>query len=155
MKKTFIIAFGMIFLCGLMMHPAFVNATNSAYSYTNYEASNTHVEDGKWTSTTEWQDAQAIPNLVTGFSWRGTWTWPSDIIQHFIIEVYTDNTNSTGDIVNFCYDTVRRSSRRCDTANRSTPIRPSAFARPSRACPRSNWTSCSAALRRNSWMRDT
>ena len=106
MKKFFVIAFGMIILCLLLMSPAFVNAYLSGYEYTDYEASQTHTEDGKWTTTSEWTDAMAIPNLVFGFSWMASWTYPSDIVQHFIIEVFTDNTNDTGDIVRVCYDTA-------------------------------------------------
>ena len=66
----------------------------------------THVEDGKWTTSDEWTDAMTISPLVSGFSWRASWTYPSDIVQHFIVEDLTDTTNDTGDIVNVCYDTA-------------------------------------------------
>jgi hypothetical protein len=104
MKKSFVVAFGIILLCGLLMNAAIVNAALSGYSYNCFQASETHVEDGKWTTTTEWTDAETVSPLVAGFSWRGSWTWPSDILQHFIVEVFTDNTNDTGDIVRVCYD---------------------------------------------------
>jgi len=94
----------MVFLCGLLMQAAIVNAAVSGYEWSDYQTSGTHTEDGKWTTTTEWTDAATPPNLVTGLLWRGTWTWPSDILQHFIVEVFTDNTNDTGDIVRVCYD---------------------------------------------------
>ncbi|MGD0451171.1 MAG: hypothetical protein ABSA79_08990 [Candidatus Bathyarchaeia archaeon] len=105
MKKSFVVVFGMIILCILLMVPI-AYAINSAYSYTDYEATSTHVEDGKWTTPDEWTDAMTISPLVSGFSWRASWTYPSDIVQHFIIEDLTDTTNDTGDIVNVCYDTA-------------------------------------------------
>ena len=105
MKKSFVIVLGMVILGSLLICPI-VYAINSAYAYTDYEATNTHVEDGKWTTPTEWNDAMTISPLVSGFSWRGTWTYPSDIIQHFIIEDFYDTTNKTGDVVNVCYDTT-------------------------------------------------
>ena len=104
MKYSFVVAFGIVFLCGLLMHAAIVNAALSGYSYNDYSATETHVEDGKWTTTTEWNDAETVSPLVTGFSWRSSWNQPTDILQHFIIEVFTDNTNDTGDIVRVCYD---------------------------------------------------
>ncbi|MEJ5328175.1 MAG: hypothetical protein WHU54_08025 [Candidatus Bathyarchaeia archaeon] len=32
------------------------------------------------------------------------WTYPGDILQHFIIEVLYDNTNDTADYIQICYD---------------------------------------------------
>ncbi len=104
MKKSFVVVFGIIFLCGLMLQAAIVNAYVVGYEYTDYQATQTHVEDGKWTTTSEWTDAMTTPSLVAGFHWRGTWTWPSNILQHFIVEVFTDSTNDTGDIIRVCYD---------------------------------------------------
>jgi hypothetical protein len=104
MKKSFIIVFGIIFLCGLMLQAAIVNAYVAGYEYTDYQATQTHTEDGKWTTTSEWTDAMTVPNLVSGFHWRASWTQPADILQHFLVEVFTDNTNDTGDIVRQCYD---------------------------------------------------
>jgi len=104
MKKSFIIVFGIIFLCGLMLQAAIVNAYVAGYEYTDYQGTLSHTEDGRWTTPSEWTDAMTTPNLVAGFHWRGTWTWPSNILQHFIVEVFTDNTNDTGDIIRVCYD---------------------------------------------------
>ena len=104
MKRSFVVVFGIFFLCGLILQAAIVNAYVAGYNYTAYSALQTHTEDGKWTTPSEWTDAMTPPNLVAGFHWRGAWTWPSDILQHFIVEVFTDNTNDTGDIVQVCYD---------------------------------------------------
>jgi len=94
----------MVFLSGLLMQAATVNAFVSGYEWTDYQATQTHTEDGKWTTSSEWTDAMTPPNLVSGFHWRGSWTQPGDILQHFIVEAFTDNTNDTGDIVRVCYD---------------------------------------------------
>ncbi len=105
MKKSFAVVFGTIVLCVLLMCPAIVSAYVSGYEYTDYSGTSTHVVDGKWTTSDEWTDAMTVPNLVSGFSWRASWGYVgSDIVQYFIIEVFTDTAINAGDIVRVCYD---------------------------------------------------
>jgi hypothetical protein len=47
----------------------------------------------------------AAPNLPASFVFREKWTWPTpSIIEHFLIEFFTDNTNDTNDYVQLCFD---------------------------------------------------
>ncbi len=103
MKRTVLVAFSMILLCCLSL-PVLVNAAYSGYSNTNYQATQNHVEDGKWTTTAEWTDAMIPPNLPANFHWRETWTWPTDILEHFLAEALSDSTNDTGDYFQLCID---------------------------------------------------
>jgi hypothetical protein len=104
MKRSVLVAFGIIFLCGLLLQAALVNAYQAGYEETNYLAIEAPVEDGKWTTSTEWTDAMTPPNLPTTFLFREKWTYPSDILEHFLIEFFTDNTNDTGDYFQLCID---------------------------------------------------
>jgi hypothetical protein len=104
MKRSVLVAFSIIVLSGLLLSIALVSAYQAGYENTNYAAITAPVTDGKWTTTDEWLDAMVPPNLPTTFHWREKWTQPSDIIQHFIVEAFTDSTNDTGDYLQFCYD---------------------------------------------------
>lgn len=104
MRRSILVVFGVIFLCGLMLQTTLVNAYQAGYEETNYLAIETPVEDGKWTTSTEWTDAMTPPNLPTSFVWREKWTYPSDILEHVLIEFFTDNTNDTGDYFQLCFD---------------------------------------------------
>ncbi len=88
------------------------NATNSpvfayisGYENTNFSAQVTPVEDGTWTTASEWTDAMTPPNLPASFHWRQKWTYPENIIEHFLIEFFDDDTNDTGDYFQLCVDT--------------------------------------------------
>jgi len=87
-----------------MLPTALVNAYYSGYATTNYQAMNANTEDGKWTTSTEWTDAATPPNLPPTLLVREKWTWPSDILEHFLIEFYADSTNDTGDYFQLCID---------------------------------------------------
>jgi hypothetical protein len=105
MKRSFSIAFSVVSLCGLLLLPTtFVRAYYEGYSTTNYQAIETPVEDGKWTTPDEWIDADVPTNLPATFNWRDKWTWPSNIIEHFLIEFFTDNTTDAGDYFQLCVD---------------------------------------------------
>ncbi len=101
-----LILFSMLFLCGLLMQAAVVNAVVAGYVSNDYQTSTPHTIDGKWTTATEWTDGATAPNLVSGFLWRESWYWQDGtvIFQYFLIEAFTDNTNDTGDIVVQIYD---------------------------------------------------
>ncbi len=57
----------MLFLCGLLMQAAVVNAVVAGYECNDYQTSTPHTTDGKWTTTTEWTDGATAPNLFSGF----------------------------------------------------------------------------------------
>ena len=110
MKRFVLVAFSIIVLCGLLLLPtALVNAYEAGYETTNYSATDEIVMDGAWTAGswtygTEWNDTDIPPNLPATFHWRQKWTWPSNIMEHFLIEAFTDNTTDTGDYFQFCVD---------------------------------------------------
>lgn len=87
-----------------MLPIALVTAQYPEYVNTNYAAIDTPVEDGAWTTETEWNDAMTPPNLPATFHWRQKWTYPSNILEHFLIEVFDDTTNDAGDYVQICID---------------------------------------------------
>jgi hypothetical protein len=104
MKRSVLITFSVFVLCALILPTSLVNAYYQDYSTINYQAQNTPVEDGAWTTADEWTDAMTPPHLSASFNWRQKWTYPSDIIQHFLIEFFTDNTNDTADYFQLCVD---------------------------------------------------
>jgi len=113
MKRSVLIVFSMILLCGLLMPAAFVNAYYAGYSNTNYQALTTPVVDGTWTNATEWDDAGVPSNSSANFTWRQKWTQVTIITEYFLFELFTDNTNDTGDFFQFCLD--------CDHASGAAP----------------------------------
>jgi hypothetical protein len=104
MKKVIFAAFSIFLLCVLSLPITPVNSYQEGYVSTNFQALTTPVTDGKWTTDEEWNDAATPPNLPATFHWRQKWTWPDGIIQHFLIEFFTDNTNNTGDYFQLCMD---------------------------------------------------
>jgi len=104
MKQSVLVALSIIVLCGLILPTAIVNAYYSGYETTNFQAIETPVEDGTWTADNEWVDAMTPPNLPANFHWRQKWTYPSNIIEHFLIEIFDDNTNNAGDYFQLCVD---------------------------------------------------
>jgi hypothetical protein len=104
MKRFVLAVLSVIALCSLLSLPAVVKSYYDGYANTNYAAIDTPVTDGSWTTSTEWDDAAVPPNLPPTFHWREKWTQPSNIIQHFLVEFFTDNTNDTGDYFQLCYD---------------------------------------------------
>jgi len=105
MKGYIIVASKLIVLCCLLsLLTPLVDAYYAGYTNTNYQAITNPTTDGAWTTPEEWNDAMVPPNLPASFHWREKWTWPSDIIQHFLVEFFIDNTNDTGDYFQFCMD---------------------------------------------------
>jgi hypothetical protein len=65
--------------------------------------------DGKWTTTTEWDDG-ATANIVSGATttgiFRNKWSFIADplaVYDEYLIEAFTDTTNDAGDYVQICY----------------------------------------------------
>ena len=104
MKQFVLVVFSAILLCGLLLQTALVSAYTTGYEITNYLATNDVVEDGKWTTSSEWTDAATATNLPTTLLFREKWTFPGDILVHGLVEFFTDNTNDTGDYFQICYD---------------------------------------------------
>jgi hypothetical protein len=98
---------------------ALVNAQYEDYVNMNYLAIEDPVEDGAWTTDTEWYDAAIPPYLPGAFQWRQKWTYPSNIFEHFLIELFDDNTDDAGDYVQICIDTLANGG----TAPQSDDIR--------------------------------
>lgn len=87
-----------------MLPIALVTAPYAGYESTNYQAIDAPVEDGVWTTDTEWDDAGIPTSLTANLQWREKWTWPGDIFEHFLIEVIDDTTEDAGDYVQICID---------------------------------------------------
>lgn len=104
MKRSFLVAFSVIVLCGILLPTTVVNAYYEGYETNNYMATEEPVVDGTWTTDTEWTDSITPPNLPDTFLWREEWTMPGDIIEYFLIEFFTDNTDDAGDYFQLCID---------------------------------------------------
>lgn len=90
-------------LCSLSL-PTLVSALADGYESTNYTAIVPATIDGKWTTPDEWTDAAEPTNLATNFVWRQDWSQPEGIMQHFLIEFFTDDTEDEEDYYQICYD---------------------------------------------------
>jgi len=92
-------------LCSLLLMPTtLVNAYYEGYTNVNYVAIETPVDDGNWTTPAEWTDTAVPTNLSDTFDWREKWIQGTNIIQHFMIEFFTDTTDDAGDYFQLCYD---------------------------------------------------
>jgi len=103
-KQIVLVAFSIIILSGLSLPIVLVSAQYEGYEINNYLAIEDAVEDGAWTTDTEWYDAAIPPNLPANFQWRMKWTLPGDTLEHFLIEILDDNTDDAGDYVQICID---------------------------------------------------
>jgi len=106
MKRSVLVAFSVIVLCGILLPTALVNAQYPGYETTNYSALEECVVDGAWTTDTEWTDAMTPPNLDEAFLWREKWTYIEStyIYEYFLIEFFTDATEDAGDYFQLCID---------------------------------------------------
>jgi hypothetical protein len=106
MKRSLLVAFSVIVLCGILLPTALVNAQYPGYETTNYQALEEPVVDGAWTTDTEWTDAMTPPELPDEFLWREKWTYPDGtyILEYFLIEFFTDATEDAGDYFQLCID---------------------------------------------------
>jgi hypothetical protein len=99
----------LIFLCililGSMLLVKPARAGNAVYSITEYPAVAACTVDGKWTTTDEWTDAP-----ITDMTGNATGKFGYDIQDftnlglEWLIEIFGDNTNDTGDYVQICLD---------------------------------------------------
>jgi hypothetical protein len=104
MNRKAIVILGIIALCILPIEASLVNATKSGYVFNFYLDMNGVTIDGKWTSSTEWTDAETPPLMPSTFAWREKWTMPSNIFQNVLFEFFADRTNDTGDFFQICFD---------------------------------------------------
>lgn len=110
MKKSALIALSMVLLCCLLtLQTTLVSAFSEGYQTTNYSATDEPVIDGAftegdWSYDNEWSDTDTPPLLPATFSWREKWTWPENIMEHFLVEALTDNTTDAGDYFELCVD---------------------------------------------------
>jgi len=104
MKKFLTVAFSIVILCSLLL-VGLSKAGNPAYSITEYPSINTATVDGKWTTTDEWTDAP-----LTDMTGNATGKFGYNIQDftnlglEWIVEIFTDNTNNTGDYWQICFD---------------------------------------------------
>jgi hypothetical protein len=101
LKKTFTIAFCIVMLCSLLLAiPA--NAGNAAYPMTEYQWIAAATIDGMWTTADEWNDGP-----VMTMSNNASFTYNMDFTTYaieWLVEIFTDNTNNTGDYWQICLD---------------------------------------------------
>lgn len=77
------------------------------YEANDYQLTTTPILDGKWTSASEWEGTQLL-QLEGGLNatFRPIYELSQDslsIIQYYLIEFFSDNTNDTGDVWQICY----------------------------------------------------
>jgi hypothetical protein len=109
LKKQIIVAL-CIALCSIMIAStgAVVSAAAAGFEHTSYALVNACTVDGKWTTTTEWSDAQQT--MVGTFAlYRDKWAMEMSgenflIHQYWLIEVLNDATTDAGDSVEICLD---------------------------------------------------
>lgn len=94
-------------------------AGNPDYSITEYYiVINTATVDGKWTSNDEWTDTPATP---MGGNATGKFGYNIQDFTNFglewIIEIFTDNTNDTGDYWQICFDDQNTGGTAPDTGD--------------------------------------
>lgn len=120
MKKAITVAFTAAMICSLFL-VTYVGSTvvkAQTASQSIFQLSNTVTLDGKWTTTNEWDDAAqsnivGTGGVVTGifrdkYALVGTFGGTDfGVIDNYVIEFFTDNTNDTGDYVKLCYDTLQ------------------------------------------------
>lgn len=120
MKKAITVAFTAAMICSMFfaMYAGPVHAAAGSVVQNIYQATTDPTFDGKWTTTTEWDDAaqSLIKNtngVMTGifrdkYTLVGTFGGADfDVVDNYLIEFFTDGTNDTGDYVQLCYDTTQ------------------------------------------------
>jgi hypothetical protein len=106
LKRTRLIVFCVFLLCSLLLivNAGTVRSSEPGYSYEEYDSQVVPTIDGKWTSPDEWTDGALLiiaPNAI----FEGKVTIATDTFEEHIVEIYSDNTNDTGDYWQFCFDT--------------------------------------------------
>lgn len=104
MKRSLLVAFSAIALCGILLPTAIVNAVYEGYETSNYLASYDCIVDGAWSADNEWFDAMTPPNLPADFEWRQKWVMGDAVMQYFLIEFFADATDDAGDYFEICVD---------------------------------------------------
>lgn len=108
MKRALLVAFSILMLCSLLL-PIIVGiakAGNPDYSMTEYFAATPATIDGEWTTTDEWADGE--PHVMSEnatFAYKlDTSGGTGNYIMQWLVEIFTDNTNDTGDVWQICLD---------------------------------------------------
>jgi hypothetical protein len=105
LKRTSLIAFGILMLCSLLLivNVRTTKASEPGYTFTEYYMGTAVTADGKWTTTDEWQDVttQRIGTpQVAVFEYKMDTT---DYTMTWLLE-FADNTNDAGDRWQVCLD---------------------------------------------------
>jgi hypothetical protein len=105
MKRVLNIAFSILMVCSLLLLiiVGIAKAGNATYSMTEYQWVAASTIDGKWTTNDEWTDG---PPMTMGPG-NATFTYKMDMTSYtmqWLVEIFTDNTNDTGDYWQICLD---------------------------------------------------
>lgn len=106
MKRAFTALFSILMLCTLLLATVITaKAGNPAYSIIEYPSITTATVDGKWTAADEWTDTPGTDMLgnATGKFGYNIQDF-TNLGLEWIVEIFTDNTNDTGDYWEICFD---------------------------------------------------
>jgi hypothetical protein len=107
MKRVLTVAFLIFMLCSILVliTLGITKAGNPDYSIIEYPSINTATVDGRWTTTEEWADTPATPmsGNATGMFGYNIQDFTNYGLE-WIIEIFTDNANDTGDYWQICLD---------------------------------------------------
>jgi len=78
-------------------------AAEPGYTRTSYMAVVTPTIDGMWTSEDEWTDTEATM-IGEDVAFRSTWYFGDDVVTQWIIEFFSDTTDDSEDMWQFCID---------------------------------------------------
>jgi len=102
MKKAVLVTLCLIALCiiGLLINVGTIKASEPGYTRIEYPTIVEPTIDGQWTSDDEWTDGDVT--MINGnVAFRSTYSLlsfdPVTVTTNFVIEIFGDNTNDTGD----------------------------------------------------------
>ncbi len=108
MKKIVIAAFTILVLSSLILSIVpNVIAAKAGYQMYTYQATVTPTMDGRWTDGAEWADAyQGVisANAIFRVKYTVVMGDPFVVYEHYLVEIFNDNTNDAGDYWQLCYD---------------------------------------------------
>ncbi|MCZ2808166.1 MAG: hypothetical protein O2V44_02295 [Candidatus Bathyarchaeota archaeon] len=103
MKKKIYTTTMMAVLTLLLITVGTIKAGNPEYSIIEYTGGITLATvDGVWTTEDEWNDALTVPISDTATFWY--YAEINVFSCEFLVEIFNDDTNDTGDYWQFCFD---------------------------------------------------
>ncbi len=107
MKRSVSVAFSTLILCGLLLliTVGTIKAIDPSYTRTEWPVITEPNVDGQWTPDNEWTDTEATQiDGDLNVTFRSTWSQVVFVTTQFLIEIFNDNTNDTGDYWQICID---------------------------------------------------